>query len=86
MVNISDTITNIDGDIRYNAAQIEVLMPLKQKTKKLSKVMDQAEANILNIQVTLLCDINVFAQTAQPLFSYINLILVFSKIFFNCCF
>ena len=81
MVNISD----IDGDIRYNAAQIEVLMPLKQKTKKLSKVMDQAEAKILNIQVTLMCDINIFAQTAQPLFSYINLILRYCiSIFLKC--
>ena len=39
------------GDIQDNAAQIEVLKPLKQKTKKLTKDLDQAEADMLNIQV-----------------------------------
>jgi hypothetical protein len=60
MVNISsnaNTITNINGDIYDNAAQIEVLKPLKQKTKKLTKDLDQAEANMLNIQVTFMFDI-----------------------------
>ena len=49
--SIGNTISDIDGDIQDNAAQIEVLKPLKQKTKKLTKDLDQAEADMLNIQV-----------------------------------